>query len=309
MTNFELILRKIQNWELGNARQEMSIALELDDAQIQQLDTALREYQYVADNIEAVRGELSTNPVKALRALDDLPEIKNTHPVYEKLRADAVEQVRLQQRTEVLKHIAEAEDLSQTVKSWSEARAILEDVKLTYPNWGADQEIKRNLLQAENEADKAQRSDSLLQEFSKQISLGKPDRCNEIVNELEILGKVIPEELKNKRQEANRIAAHKQGRSSKDTKDFSEAKDDIAHGIASLPVRLGVIQDKNACYDLTVEDDVLLADEAHDALRIGMLIRRVVHQADQCEQRHLPEQDAAMVAFRSGLEKESSDGV
>ncbi len=89
----------------------------------------------------------------------------------------------------------------------------------------------------------------------------------------------------------------------------AEAKDDIAHGIASLPVRLGVIQDKNACYDLTVEDDVLLADEAHDALRIGMLIRRVVHQADQCEQRHLPEQDAAMVAFRSGLEKESSDGV
>ncbi len=89
----------------------------------------------------------------------------------------------------------------------------------------------------------------------------------------------------------------------------AEAKDEIAHGIASLPVRLGVIQDKNACYDLTVEDDVLLADETHDSVRVAMLIRRVVHQADQCEQRHLPGQDEVMAAFRSGLEKESSDGV
>lgn len=88
-----------------------------------------------------------------------------------------------------------------------------------------------------------------------------------------------------------------------------DKQDDIADGIATLPVRLGVLRDdKAACYDLTVEDDVLLAAESHDAARITLLVRRVVHQADLCEQRHLPTKDEDIKAFRSGLEKEPGRG-
>jgi hypothetical protein len=62
-------------------------------------------------------------------------------------------------------------------------------------------------------------------------------------------------------------------------------------------------------YDLTVENDVLLASsDEFDAERVAMLIRRVTAQADELEQEHLPGVDASLDHFRTDLEREAADG-
>lgn len=70
-------------------------------------------------------------------------------------------------------------------------------------------------------------------------------------------------------------------------------------------VRLGVIVGReDASYDLTVEDDVVLGDPLHDAVRVGMLLKRVADQADALEQVHLPSQDQKLAAFEQDLRHE-----
>lgn len=86
----------------------------------------------------------------------------------------------------------------------------------------------------------------------------------------------------------------------------AESEDDVAGSIADVPVRVGMVQGENRSYDLTVENDVLLGDESSDRARIGMLIQRVVQQADELEQLHLEGIDQEMAEFRSDLEKERS---
>lgn len=85
-----------------------------------------------------------------------------------------------------------------------------------------------------------------------------------------------------------------------------EGQDAIAEGVSALPVRLGVIEKEEHSYDLTVEEDVLLAAEEHDAARVAALIGRVAAQADRLEQHHLPGHDEPLKTFRSDLEKEST---
>jgi hypothetical protein len=70
-------------------------------------------------------------------------------------------------------------------------------------------------------------------------------------------------------------------------------------------VRLGAILGRDeALYDLTVEDDVLLADPSQDIARITVLLNRVVEQSDMLEQIHLPMLDQPMATFESDLERE-----
>jgi hypothetical protein len=73
-------------------------------------------------------------------------------------------------------------------------------------------------------------------------------------------------------------------------------------------VRIGAILTvQPRTYDLTVEDDVLLADDiATDAHRLAFLLRRVVHEADRLEREHL-NRDEMLAAFRHELEKETLD--
>lgn len=80
--------------------------------------------------------------------------------------------------------------------------------------------------------------------------------------------------------------------------------------LRDLPVRVGMIPTATADqYDLTVEDNVLLADDSStDASRLEMLIARVVHRADQLEQRFLADQDAPLEQFMTDLSKEPSRG-
>ncbi len=59
-------------------------------------------------------------------------------------------------------------------------------------------------------------------------------------------------------------------------------------------------------YDLTVEDDVLLGAAGHDAVRVGLLVRRVVEQADQMEREQFDgARDAPLDEFEADLREES----
>jgi hypothetical protein len=63
---------------------------------------------------------------------------------------------------------------------------------------------------------------------------------------------------------------------------------------------------KNRSYNLTVENDVVLASPAHDCDRVGELIRRVATEADQCEAELLDE-DHVLQSFRTDLEGDAQN--
>ena len=73
--------------------------------------------------------------------------------------------------------------------------------------------------------------------------------------------------------------------------------------------RIGAILTREErTYDLTVEDDVLLGAAEHDAARVGLLVRRVVHQADRMEHEHFAgDRDAPLSEFEDDLREESGD--
>ena len=77
---------------------------------------------------------------------------------------------------------------------------------------------------------------------------------------------------------------------------------------ARLPSRIGAILTKEERrYDLTVEDDVLLGEPEHDAVRVGTLVRRVVEQADWMEREHFDDgRDAALAVFEADLRREGT---
>ena len=77
-----------------------------------------------------------------------------------------------------------------------------------------------------------------------------------------------------------------------------------------LGARIGAIREmETGSYDLTVEEDVLLAaDPRHDGTRLEALLRQVVDQADRLEQEFLPGLDQPLGAFRGELEQEIVDG-
>ena len=81
---------------------------------------------------------------------------------------------------------------------------------------------------------------------------------------------------------------------------------DVALLEYSQPVmRIGALEEANddQSYDLTVEDDVLLASPAHDLERVRMLIGRVTRSADDLEDRLLA-RDEPLSTFRADLEHE-----
>lgn len=80
---------------------------------------------------------------------------------------------------------------------------------------------------------------------------------------------------------------------------------ELAKNLAS---RIGAIPGRQAhSYDLTVEDDVLLVAKEHDAVRVGMLIRCVVEQADAIEQEHFADgRDEPLDLFAADLQKEGA---
>jgi hypothetical protein len=84
----------------------------------------------------------------------------------------------------------------------------------------------------------------------------------------------------------------------------------VLSGAARLPIWIGAVEARiDQTYDLTVEGEVLLdKNGATDLARVGMLIQRVVSQADALEQLYLPGQDEVLDTFRSELLNEVNDG-
>ncbi len=71
-------------------------------------------------------------------------------------------------------------------------------------------------------------------------------------------------------------------------------------------MRMGAILTREQrSYDLTVEDDVMLGADAFDLERVGVLVARVVEQADRMERQHFgDERDAKLEAFEADMRKE-----
>ena len=57
-------------------------------------------------------------------------------------------------------------------------------------------------------------------------------------------------------------------------------------------------------YNLTVQEDVLLAGPEHDAARASALLGRVAEEADRLERIHLPGEDRSLDVFREELLQE-----
>ena len=73
-------------------------------------------------------------------------------------------------------------------------------------------------------------------------------------------------------------------------------------------LRLGALATEGGSYNLTVEDDVLLAHPATDAVRVRMLLERLVHAADDLERRHLNDVDQPLSRFETDLRTEGGRG-
>jgi len=80
----------------------------------------------------------------------------------------------------------------------------------------------------------------------------------------------------------------------------------IVKSAARIQSRVGAILTKqDHSYDLTVEDDVILGAELQDAVRVGLLVRRVVEQADRMEREHFEDgRDVQLEVFEPDLRRE-----
>ena len=87
--------------------------------------------------------------------------------------------------------------------------------------------------------------------------------------------------------------------------DPGSTMDAVKESVQVHHIRMGAIVGRDdMSYDLTVEEDVLLADPAHDVSRVSILLRRVAEQADRLEQIHLPVLDQALDVFEADLKQE-----
>ncbi len=84
--------------------------------------------------------------------------------------------------------------------------------------------------------------------------------------------------------------------------------DEIASESRAHTLRLGASATNESSYNLTVEDDVMLALPASDAERVRMLLERLVHAADDLARRHLYAVDQPLSRFESDLRSEGGRG-
>lgn len=87
-------------------------------------------------------------------------------------------------------------------------------------------------------------------------------------------------------------------------------QESVVSSAAQTSMKIGaILTGDDRTYDLTVESEVVLPDLAEfDLARVSSLIRRVVVQADELEQEHLPGTDAPLDHFREDLDREVADG-
>jgi hypothetical protein len=87
--------------------------------------------------------------------------------------------------------------------------------------------------------------------------------------------------------------------------DPGETMEAVEESTRAHAVRVGAIVGRDeGTYDLTVEEDVLLASPEFDVSRVGTLLRRVAAEADALEQVHLPTLDQPLELFEADLKNE-----
>lgn len=246
MSTFEQILRKIEDWDLDGACRDLERQLDLSDSQMRQLDKIYREYRDVDENIQDLRRKVITEPEAVLLGLEQLFEIKATHPDYQRLLGETKQKVDQNQRANILERIAEAEELSREAKSYSEAQQMLEAIRAEYPTWAADAQVKERINQVDDEAKKAEKANLLVAGILQDIKSGKPEEGNERLTQLALLGKVDPEEINEYRTELSRLSAHKQARSSKETRDFSDTEYEFDFEISKVERSVDSIQNASS---------------------------------------------------------------
>lgn len=89
--------------------------------------------------------------------------------------------------------------------------------------------------------------------------------------------------------------------------DLESAMDDIQESVAADPMRVGAVREsEDGSYNLTVQEDVLLADRTHDIARVSALLERIAEQADRLERTHLPGEDRKLHQFAHDLRQEGA---
>jgi hypothetical protein len=87
--------------------------------------------------------------------------------------------------------------------------------------------------------------------------------------------------------------------------DLDASLEAIQESVQAKTVRVGaVLGNEKGSYNLTVQEDVLLGDRAHDKARVIALLKRVAEEADRLEQIHLPGADRSFDLFVEDLRKE-----
>jgi len=87
--------------------------------------------------------------------------------------------------------------------------------------------------------------------------------------------------------------------------DLDASLEAIQESVQAKTVRVGaVLGNEKGSYNLTVQEDVLLGDRAHDKARVIALLKRVAEEADRLEQIHLPGADRGLDLFVEDLRKE-----
>lgn len=89
----------------------------------------------------------------------------------------------------------------------------------------------------------------------------------------------------------------------------AEQVEDVSRLAAGHAAWIGAILTEDVSqYDLTVEDEVELTAARHDVERVGLLLTRVVVEADAVECWHFGEVDQPLTTFETDLRREGSHG-
>lgn len=86
------------------------------------------------------------------------------------------------------------------------------------------------------------------------------------------------------------------------------ARDEVAKAVAHHPVRICAtsVNDEDS-YELSIEEDQLLAEREHDAVRVAALVRRVAEHALSISSDHLPDQSRPLEGLAGRLKEEPDE--
>lgn len=236
MATVETILQKIQNWKLtgdDGAAAELERSNELSASDARFLQEWIKTYQYYDDEFQAIEKDLLTQPDQAVARFEALKDekIKSRHLKYSGIKAAIDTYKAGLRRAAFLKIIEDAEELARDYQLWEEAAARITTAKQGYPELASGYDIKERLGQIEKDIQIDEQAQHLLNEVDRAIQTQKSGDGLAALNKLETLGKISRTTINDKRASLEKLEAHRQGRSSKDEREFS--LEDVLDGITA----------------------------------------------------------------------------